>query len=65
MLHHRTTDKVKRAEHIADRLERNHEEELSCSGLNPYQDWPRYWLKQYSQIVMEFENENDERTEAF
>jgi hypothetical protein len=52
-MRHHTTDPAKRAEHIANRLEQKHEDELAEQGLYPYEDWPRFWLKTYREILPE------------
>lgn len=53
MLHHRTTNPAKRAEHITDRLERQHYLSLFREGWFDY-DWPRFWLKTYNTVLKEF-----------
>lgn len=53
MLHHRTTDPARRAEHIADQLEREHEHALADMGEYPFQDWPQYWLDAYATVHAE------------
>ena len=42
---HRTEDPAIRAEHIADRLQREHEKELALKDQFPYSDWPKFWLE--------------------
>jgi len=58
-MRHHTTDPAKRAEHIANRLERQHENELAEQGLYPYEDWPRFWLKTYDRILPELAATNE------
>lgn len=67
MLHHRTTDPAVRAEHIADRLDEEHSEELLLRSLgqfdglrcyyptpvSAYSDWPRFWLATYDDVRRE------------
>lgn len=50
---HRTNDPAKRAEHVADRLEQQHERKLADKGEFPYQDWPRFWLDTYYEVRKE------------
>lgn len=48
---HHTTDPAKRAEHIATRIEQEHESLLRQKGENPYKDWHNFWLNQYKTIL--------------
>ena len=53
MRHHYTTDPVIRASHIASKMERDHAIDNIEDGINPYGDWPRYWLDSYDLIMKE------------
>lgn len=51
---HTTKDPVKRAEHIADREEKEHAWQSDQNGeLNLYHNWPKYWLSVYHQSLKE------------
>ncbi len=53
-LHHRTNDPILRAQHIADRLEHQHERDIAeRTGMYP-SDWPNFWIKQFDEIMTEF-----------
>lgn len=54
MLHHRTTDPCKRAEHIADRLDKLYEQQGDYDAY--IRDWPRYWLDAYGEVIKELQN---------
>lgn len=53
---HTTKDPVKRAEHIADREEKENVYEIDplSGGLYSYTDWPCYWLQVYRETIKEF-----------
>jgi hypothetical protein len=50
IVRHHTTDPAKRAEHVANREEREYEMTHDCA----YGDWPDYWLKPYREALKEF-----------
>ena len=52
MTHH-TTDPAKRAAHIPDRLEREHDRELIDRGENHLRDWPSWWIQTYCNVLAE------------
>ncbi len=58
MLHHRTTDPSRRAEHIANREEKLHEQAV-FAAWDPFDDdslslnWPRFWLDVYQDTLNE------------
>lgn len=52
---HTTKDPVKRAQHIANREEKEHAMHYDSNGEpNLYKDWPKYWLSTYEQTIKEF-----------
>ncbi len=52
-MRHHTRDPTKRAEHIANHLKRQHERRLAETGQSLLEDWPHFWLEQYSPIQKE------------
>ena len=50
---HRTEDPAIRAEHIANRLQRDREKELTLKGQFPYSNWPKFWLETYRCVLEE------------
>ena len=52
MTHH-TTDPQQRAQHIANRMERDHELDLIARGEDSLRDWPAYWRACYRRVLYE------------
>jgi hypothetical protein len=52
MTHH-TTDPERRAQHIANREQQNHELDLIRRGENHLRDWPEYWQATYRRVLYE------------
>jgi hypothetical protein len=50
---HKTEDPAIRAKHIADRLEKDHEMDLTRKDRFPYEDWPKFWLESYKTVLQE------------
>ncbi len=53
-MRHHTEDPAKRAEHIADHVERQLAQEAAACGREPYRGWPRPWLDAYGDALREW-----------
>ena len=54
-MRHHTIDPEKRAEHVADGLQRQREKDLAAQGRSPYTNWPEHWLEVHSQVLEELQ----------
>lgn len=56
---HTTNDPVKRAQHIADREEKEHAFDIDPTTGEPYcyREWPCYWLNVYHQSLKELSSD--------